>query len=302
MALDSFASVYSRLAWIELFFEPTRLSTVMDRSGELQSGGESLYIPGFKTDVSTAANPAVGTSLTFDEVDDSQTRLQLNQDRYTAFRIPDTQTQYHVANVTEHIIRQQVRAMRQYVNDRLRADFESSTPATGNVFNVALKTDGSTASTPAKIDNEAGVRAILHGMDEAATRAISLGWPESRYAVISPRIWQVINRWLYDFKPNLGVGMLVDGAFTQFRLPTLFGFQLLLDPRIGGASNAAATDQYKMSMGIFGETQHFAMTIASMDLTRDPYEFATLSRTHWLFGTAIPDSEKQIEVNLDFTT
>ena len=314
MALDTFPVIHTTRELIELYFQPQRIMTVLDRSGELAAGGYKLSDPFFTTDGNVSEYTEL-TDVPDVQLNDAFVELEPAQQPAIHFVADDIQVQKHLASVPGAIARYSDRRMRTSINDRLRATFEAiisganatatgPLPAARNIELNQLTTAG-TGNAHNKFGTEAGIEEWLDAVSTMKARHDALGWPEDgRYVVMHPELIKQARNYLWRDKPNLGVGVLVDRALVNGDNATmLFNYRVVTDPDIApgenGSGSAAGDPVFQMHFGMMGDTQHFAAIIMRYEIERIQKQHASRYKSLVVHDSKVFDQERAGRIFFD---
>ena len=305
MALDAGTqTLYSSVVQQYLYFEPSSLTIVRDRTSELPRG-DALELPDYQTTVNLnnlAANSV--SNITEQQMDDRQVTLNINRRRYWAFDIPDTAVAEDVAgaSIISEALRLAGQTMRTDIDSYLVGAHEAGSDANQTPTNFNVKFEGATGSSQKVEFNTTAYREQLIQLiiDQAIT-ADQRGWGMSRYVLLHPVTYGQIVKYFVIDKHNFGTGTLPDMAFMSAALTGLLGgFMPVKTLALGGATNSAGNDRQKLLFGETGQTLHYVGQHSQVESIRADRFFGNIVRGYYRVGAVVRENNRRLAIHQNF--
>jgi len=262
----------------------------------------ALYGNGIRVPVSNTA-PVVTdymrkNAVTINDVNPTIVNVDLQKERVTAWSVDyadmrETNADY-IGRETQKSFVAIRNDMSDYVYTQMKKMIGPNTggTATDNLATsmqktLTIKKDGVSGTT----FNSAAYRALLvDAIFEAEETCRKEGWFNigTPYVVVSPAIHRQLNAYLTIDKPNLGVGHLVDEAWSQAGTGRgkLANFMYKVDDRLNASDStaAAATKIQPIYFGITGEYNTFLQNIMAVEEVARPDRFEVGMKFLWRYG------------------
>ena len=321
MALDTFLpQFFSQDFEPSEMFEFPYVLFATDRSGMVPAGGNQVTWPDVEGSVTTQAYTR-GTNLTDGEGRDAIITLTVNQQDAVAIPLDDTDRTQRMPQIMAEYAMQSNRELIWKVNANNRAAFRAATrlaPSgltqpmrgsynglTSNVASVDLKASGASGTT---IDSVDGRAAVIRAMDQqAGVFAKRHGWistdADTKGVCIVPiEIGNQFREFLWNDKPNLGVGSIVDSAFGLGQIMKISGWEVVEDatqPEVDltQAGNVHLDFVHPQRRGLY-----YARQLSSIETERIQGQFGTRLKALYMHGATQGAARHLYQLQLALTT
>ena len=321
MALDTFLpQFFSQEFEVSEMFEFPYVMFATDRSGMVPAGGNKVSWPDVEGSVTTQTYQR-GTNLTDGEGRDAVLTLEIDQFDAVAIPLDDTDRTQRMPQIMAEYALQSNRELLWKINGNNRDEFRKATrlAATGlaqpmrgsyngltsNVSQVDLKASGATGTT---IDSAEGRTAIIRAMDQnAGVFAKRHGWispdADTKGVCIVPiEVGNQFREFLWNDKPNLGVGTIVDSAFGLGKVMKISGWEVVEDatqPEIDltAAGNIRLDFVHPARRGLY-----YGRQLSSVETERIQGQFGTRLKALYLHGATQGAARHLYEIQLALTT
>ena len=311
MAIDNDSmAVYSSILLEELYNVGRLISLTRDRSNEVSSGGDELFVDGVsKAGTVTDVAADGSTTLVYDSVDDKRYKLPLSERKMVGTEVPDaiagTERAY---NAISELARQDAINLRGVIENHILSALggtgglvtktpETFVEGTNLITMVFDKTDGSTGT---KINTPAARKKIVeeHLMD-AISSVISLGWDMGRTVLVVNRFMDVVlRRWAID-EQQFGTGMVQDNVLNGY-FNVIWGVPIVVSPEIPIADLAtAANDVMPMYLMMANDTVHFAKQYEYMEAFRESDFAGWRIRGMLRYGAKVLENNRRFKLALN---
>ena len=272
------------------------LQVVDDRSALVSANGEAIRISVSNANRTPAAYTR-GGDVTIQSISPTSVLLELNQPYADAWAMDLLDIQEVPVDYVGHETRKSYLAlidnMTDYITGQMKNMIGSSTgDLHSSMQNIISVVKTGTAAGSGKVNyNTSGYRALLvDAIMEAQEASLREGWFDlgEPYILVSPAINRQLNSYLTIDKPNLGVGMLVDDAWSGAGMGRgkLAGFTYKVDPRLNRTQvwTSAGTQAEPIYFGIVGQFNTFARNVMRADTFQRAEKFELGMKFVWQYG------------------
>ena len=323
MALDYAPRYFGQDFELSEMFEYPYMIFATNMSANVPPGGNRFTWPDVEGSAIVQAYTKY-TDLTDNQGFDGTYTIQVDNDDAVNMVLDDLDRVQRLPAVMAQYIQQADRELMWEVNDNIRTEFRDATRLaasgltqpmrgshnglTGNVTDVALDTNDSSAATAVLFSSAAGRARIIKAFFTAETWCKRRGWATVNAdtvgaAIIPLEVMEEINEYLYNDKPNMGAGAVVDSAFGLGRVTKIAGFELMGDPTadkldLDSAGNVKIDLVHPNRRSVF-----YAAQLRKMETERVQKQFGDRIKALYMHG-AIQGASRhmhQIDVTLSQT-
>ena len=265
------------------------------------TAADRLTLPDFEGSVSVGDYTKY-TDITYTQMNDAQYVLLLDQAKLIAKTIDDLDVKRNFMGLAAQASEQGMRELSAQYNNNIRAEYTQSIP-TANKHTISARGKGANAGAGVHWGTADHRSMVIDSFDEAREFASMNAWPaDARFCVTGTAVYTQLYNFLIVDKPNLGVGSIVDDAFTGAKIMMIKGFRVYEDTLDQDDPSVAGTDKNRLHFGLAGQSVHTASQMKTAEAFRNHNQSGTLIRSLWLHGAVAGSPRKRYFVEHDIAT
>ena len=273
------------------------LDKLQDESARLSASGDGIKVPVDSSAV-TIRDYTRGQQLTVEDRQPVSVPVDLDQTKYVAFTLDRLDVRETNADYLGRGAMHTVIGLRNTMTDNIYSKMLDTVDGSGAANHVhsthqkviTVKKDGVTGTN----FGDATYRAeLVDSLLDMRATAIKAGWMDSDigapYVIVGPEIDTALAKFLTIDKPNLGIGAIVDSAYTGgvgTPLGRIAGFNYTVDSRLGLSDShaSAGTKQFPIWFGLQGQYNTFIRNVMITEALSRPDRFEVGLKALWRWG------------------